>query len=190
MKKTRTLGLIALTLVTAMPSMAKWKIHIDKKVSQITGARNVRAEVTAKRGKAVLLLGCTDAKPILRLAENFSIDNALNDALTKSRLERAIDKSQRFGFEMIERDALYRSRVKVRLGAAKEYLDAEVQAGYNDGVYFLILDDRLSELLPGMKTDSVIFAQLPYKDGDKVREFPLAGFDSALAKMAENGCRL
>lgn len=182
--------LLLLIPCAAVLSAGEWKIHIDKKTSQITGSQNARAQMKAKRGGAYLVLGCHDAKPFLRIAENFKLENTLNDAFTKSRLERAIDKTQRFGFAFTIRDGLYYSRVKLRLGGKQEYLDTETLAGYNRGTYILMLDDRRAELLPGMRTDSLLYAQLPYKDGDKVVEFSLEGLDSALARLEMVGCVL
>lgn len=169
---------------------AGWKVHVDKKPSQITGVRNTFASIKARRGGAQLVVGCSDAKPVLRIAENFRLSNKLNDAFTKSQIERAIDKSERFGFAFSVRDGNYFSQLKLRLGGKQEYLDTEVRAFYDRGTYVLVLDERLAELLPGMRTDALLYAQLPYKDGEKVREFQLTGLDSALVKMGQNGCTI
>jgi hypothetical protein len=77
----------------------------------------------------------------------------------------------------------------LRPSAVTQYIDAAVPAALDQGVPFLILDDKLGELLPKMKADTLLFVQLTYDGGDKVVQFPMTGLDGALAKMAEAGCR-
>lgn len=181
-------GLLLCLLATALH--ADWKVSIDKKPSPITGKRNAHAHVQARRSGAIVLIGCHDAKPILRIAEDFRLKNKINDALTKSQLERAIDKSEEYGFAFSVKDNQYFGRIKIRLAAASEYMEAEVPAGYNNGTYFLVLDDRLGELMPRMTSDTILYAQLPYKQGDKIVEFKIDGLEAALGKLSEAQCTL
>lgn len=183
---------IVLAFAGLLPlAAADWKVSVDKKPSLITGSRNARAQIQARRQKTTLLIGCRDSKPILRIAENFGFDNAIADALLKSQLERSINRGQGHetqGFRLTARDGVYYSQIKLRPSASSEFLDTETVAGYNRGTYFLVLDDRIGDLLPKMKADTRLFAQLPYKTGDKVVEFSLEGLGSALTRLGEAGC--
>jgi hypothetical protein len=162
----RYMRIAVFLFATSLALRADWKIYIDKKASQITGLRNAHAEIKAKGlSTAVLLLGCTDGKPILRFADQYR------------------------GFNVKGTDGAYHGHVKIRPSAATEYIDAEVPAGHEGGITFLVIDDKLADLLPKMKADTLLFAQLPYEGEDKIVQFPLVGLDGALTKMADAGCR-
>jgi len=163
--RSRTAKVVVLLFATTLALMADWKVFIDKKPNQITGLRNAHAEIGAKGlSTATLLIGCNDGKSVLRLVDRFR------------------------GLKLTGADGSYYSHVMLRPRAVTQYIDAAVPAAYDQGVPFLILDDKLGELLPKMRADTLLFAQLTYDGGDKVVQFPMTGLDAALAKIAEAGC--
>jgi len=156
-----------LLFATTLALRADWKVYADKKPNQITGLRNVHAEVGAKGlSTAVLLIGCVDGKPILRIANRFR------------------------AFRVEGSPGAHYSPVKVRASASTEYIDAQAPATVYNDTMLLFLDDKAAELLPKMKASESLFVQLLYENEQKVTDFRMAGLDSALAKMAEAGCHL
>jgi hypothetical protein len=145
---------------------ADWKVYADKKPNQITGLRNVHADVGAKGlSTAVLQLGCVDGRPILRVANRFR------------------------AFRLEGSPGAYYSPVKVRASESTEYMDAHAPAIVYSDTMFLFLDDKAGELVPKMRNSESLFVQLFYQNEQKVTDFRMAGIDAALAKMAEVGCR-
>ena len=161
----RTAKLVVVIFTAALALMADWKVYVDKKANQITGLRNAHAEIGAKGlSTAVLLIGCNDGKSVLRLVDRFR------------------------SFKLMGANGSYYSHVMLRPSAVTQYIDAEVPGAYDSGVAFLILDEKLAELLPKIKADTLLFAQLSYEGKDEVVRFPMNGLDVALTKMAEAGC--
>ena len=160
-----TARLLFLLFATTLALMADWRVHIDKKPSQITGMRNATALVPAKGlNTADLILGCVDGKPILRVQDRFR------------------------GMKLTPVNGGYLTHVKMRPSANTNYIEADVQGSYSDAAAFVILDAQLGEVLPAMKTGEFLFVQLPYDRKDEVIRFPMAGLNGALAKMADAGC--
>jgi len=146
---------------------ADWKVYADKQPNKITGLRNVRAEVTGKGlSTDVLLIGCTDGHPILRISNRFR------------------------AFRLDGAPGAYYSPVKLRASASTEYIDLQAPGTVFNGTMILFLDDKAAELLPKMKVSESLFAQLLYESQQRVTDFRMAGLEAALAKMAEAGCHL
>lgn len=147
--------------------MADWKLKIDKKANEITGVRNAYAVVGAKgMGTADLLIGCKDKHLIMRVISRF----------------RNFRVSGGYGS--------YFSFIKLRAGAATEYIEAQAPAVLDSGAMVLLLDNWAPELLPAMKTSDLLYAEVTYSnDTQSMVRFPMAGLDAALAKMADVGCQ-
>lgn len=158
--------ILAILLLSA-PLMADWKVKIDKKANEITGVRNAYAVVGAKgMGTADLVIGCTDKRPIMRVVSRFQ------------------------GFRVTGSYGSYFSFIKLRAGAATEYVEAQAPAVLDSGAMVLLLDNWAQGLLPAMRTSDLLFAQVTYSnDKQSMVRFPMAGLDAALAKMADVGCQ-
>lgn len=157
---------ILLAVLFCSPLLADWRVSIDKKPNEITGLRNAYAQVGAK-GLAAgeLVIGCTDGKPVLRITERFR------------------------SFRVTGFDGNYYSRVKLRPSMAPEFIEVDALLAQNAGIKFLVVDNRLVELLPKMKMDQFLLVQISYEGQDAVVKFPMAGLDVALAKLEAVGCR-
>jgi hypothetical protein len=122
------LAAIVFTLVvicTAAPK-SRWKIEVAKKASIVTGSNDVVLSNVALKGNTIIVLGCNGGKPMFRIAENFKVANGVNNALTKSELQRQMQKGPQyetfgFAFKVVQGD-LYETNVKFRLEGQTNFL--------------------------------------------------------------------
>ncbi len=187
-------ALILISLCVASYAKSGWKITIDKKANPVTGIRNAYMEKDADGlSVATLLMGCTDGKPVLRIAENFTIPNGLNDALFKSLLQRSLQQGleyHKYGFSFTVKEGKLFTRIKMKIGEDPNYIDAEVPMGYNNGVYFAILDDVKPDLISRIFGASTVIAELPYKGKPGFATWSIGDANQAEEGLRRAGCIL
>ncbi len=188
------MALLLIGFCFASYSKSGWRISIDKKANPVTGFKNAYMEKDAEGlSVATLLIGCTDGKPVLRIAENFSISNGLNDALFKSLLQRSLQQGleyHKYGFSFTARDGKLFTRIKMKIGEDPNYIDAEVPMGYNNGFYFAILDEEKPDLISRIFGAEKVIAELPYKGKPGFATWAIEGANQAEESLRRAGCNL
>lgn len=191
---------IILLFVILVSGSAKsgWKTTIEKKPNPVTGQRMALMSKDADGlSVADIVIGCANGKAILRVAENFSIANGLNDAFTKSPLQQDIEaalqiglNAQKHGFAFTVKDGNLYTRIKLRIDNESEYLDAELPMGYNKGTYFALLEDSQPGLIRRILSARKVVAELPYKDKPGFATWTIEGAKESADILQQAGCSL
>ena len=187
------LCVLAFLLSTNAFPKTKWRVQADKKPNPVTGQKNAWVWRYAEKGMAMLILGCQDGKPMMRVSENFGLANAINDAFTKSPLaqsiQRGIDAEDK-GFRYQVQENRLMVALKLRATASAEYRADLVPLYWQPQLYVGILDAVLPDLIGQLRTSPKLVAEIPYKDKPGFAEWKLEGLSAAEDELAASGCRL
>lgn len=191
MKRRMVLATLVLSLVC--DAKTGWRIYAEKKPNPVTGHRNAWAWRYAEKGVAMLSVGCVDGKPMFRISENFAVGNALNDALLRSPLDRAIRTgidSQAKGFSYSIDNGTLMTSFKLRFASKEEVRRVTVPMGWAGNPYIGILDSLHAELMSGFSESEQLLAEISYKGKAGFATWILDGFVAAEDQLSKFGCKV